>query len=81
MVGKMKTQAVKKPKAKRPEQKAQEKSIDRRQIAARVRTENGHETANILSAEQKKMLVKEKMKAKKAAKVPHSTQDTLTFEE
>ena len=73
--GRAKRSSAKKP--VKPNQAAK----TRKPVPTRVRTENGHETGNILSAEQKKMLVKAKIKEKKATKVPHSAQDTIPFEE
>ena len=48
---------------------------------AKTRVRNKQETGTILSGEQKKKLVKQKLKEKKARKVPHSAQDTIAYQE
>ena len=40
-------------------------------------TEHGQEVGSILSGEQKKRLVKQRQKEKKASKVPRSAQQTI----
>lgn len=42
---------------------------------------DGREVSSVLSAEQKKRIVKQKQKAKKAAKVPHTVQESIPYEE
>lgn len=42
---------------------------------------NDHETGSILSGEQKKRLAKQKLKEKKAKKIPHSAQQSIAYEE
>ena len=42
---------------------------------------DGREVSSVLSAEQKKRIVKQKLKAKKAAKVPHTVQESIPYEE
>ena len=48
---------------------------------ARTSVKNNQETGTILSGEQKKKLVKQKMREKKARKVPHSAQDSIAYQE
>ncbi len=48
---------------------------------ARTSVRNNQETGTILSGEQKKKLVKQKMREKKARKVPHSAQDSIAYQE
>ena len=50
-------------------------------ISAKTKTLEGREVGSLLSAEQKRQLVKQKQKARKAAKVPHSVQDTIAYQE
>lgn len=50
-------------------------------INAKTKMLDGHEIASLLSAEQKKQIVKQKQRARKEAKVPHSVQDTITYQE
>ena len=47
----------------------------------KTKTHEGREVSSVLSAEQKKRIVKQKQKAKKASKVPHSVQESITYEE
>lgn len=49
--------------------------------SARTKVRDGKEYGNILSGEQKKALVKAKLKEKKAKKVPKSAQQTLPYQE
>lgn len=42
---------------------------------------DGREVSSVLSAEQKKRIVKQKQKAKKAAKFPHTVQESIPYEE
>ena len=55
--------------------------INMEEASKRVRTERGCETGNILSADEKKRLVKQKIREKKSGDIPKSTQETLPFEE
>lgn len=48
---------------------------------AKAKMPEGREVGSVLSAEQKKRIVKQKQKAKKAAKVPHSVQESIPYEE
>lgn len=50
-------------------------------ISARTKMLEGREVGSLLSAEQKRQLVKQKQKARKTAKVPHSVQDTIAYQE
>ena len=50
-------------------------------ISAKTKTLEGREVGSLLSAEQKRQIVKQKQKARKAAKVPHSVQDTIAYQE
>ena len=43
-------------------------------------TEHGQEVGSILSGEQKKRLVKQRQKEKKASKVPRSAQQTISYQ-
>ena len=47
----------------------------------KVKTTNGREVSSVLSAEQKKRIVKQKQKARKASKVPHTVQESIPYEE
>lgn len=47
----------------------------------KVKNLDGREIRSVLSAEQKKRIVKQKQKEKKAAKVPHSVQESIDYEE
>lgn len=49
--------------------------------APKTSVRNNKEMGTILSGEQKKRLVKQKLKEKKAGKVPHSAQESLAYQE
>lgn len=54
-----------------------------RPVVTNVRTsvKNNREMGTILSGEQKKKLVKQKMKEKKERKIPHSAQESIAYQE
>lgn len=70
--------AVKSKKEKTPQAKPAETTVA---ISAKTKTLEGREVGSLLSAEQKRQIVKQKQKARKAAKVPHSVQDTIAYQE
>lgn len=70
--------AVKSKKEKTPQAKQPERAVT---ISAKTKTLEGREVGSLLSAEQKRQIVKQKQKARKAAKVPHSVQDTIAYQE
>ena len=47
----------------------------------KIKTQDGREVSSVLSAEQKKRIVKQKQKARKASKVPHTVQESIPYEE
>jgi hypothetical protein len=69
---------VKSKKKKTPQAKPAERAVT---ISAKTKTLEGREVGSLLSAEQKRQIVKQKQKARKAAKVPHSVQDTIAYQE
>jgi hypothetical protein len=69
---------VKSKKEKTPQAKPAETTVA---ISAKTKTLEGREVGSLLSAEQKRQIVKQKQKARKAAKVPHSVQDTIAYQE
>jgi hypothetical protein len=50
-------------------------------MTAKTKVKDGKEYGSILSAEQKKQLVKEKLKERKAKKVPRTAQQTIPYQE
>ena len=48
---------------------------------AKTRVRNSKEKGTVLSGEQNKRLVQQKLKEKKARKVPHSAQDSIAYQE
>lgn len=50
-------------------------------IDVKTKVCEGREVSSVLSAEQKKRIVKQKQKARKASKVPHTVQESITYEE
>lgn len=49
------------------------------QIHAKTKVRSGHEVSSILSADQKKHLVKQKKRAKNSKKGPYSVQDSIAY--
>ena len=49
------------------------------QIHAKTKVSSGHEVSSILSADQKKHLVKQKKRAKNSKKGPYSVQDSISY--
>lgn len=64
---------------KRNTKLARKASFGKEKIKTKVR--NNRETGSILSAEQKKKLVKEKLKAQKTKHIPKTAQQSLPYEE
>lgn len=50
-------------------------------VTAKTKVRNDQEVGTILSAEQKKRLVKQKLREQKAQKVPHTSQQTIAYQE
>ena len=67
---------VSKPVAKKPE--ARRVPVV---TSAKTSVRNNQEVGSILSGEQKKRLVKQKLKEKKERKVPHSVQQSISYQE
>ena len=68
----------------KPERKPVKKAAVRRVPAvtsAKTSVKNNQEVGSILSGEQKKRLVKQKMKEKKERKVPRSAQQSISYQE
>lgn len=68
----------------KPERKPVKKAAVRKVPAvtsAKTSVKNNQEVGSILSGEQKKRLVKQKMKEKKERKVPRSAQQSISYQE
>lgn len=65
--------------AAKPETKSPSRSVQLTGVKTKT-TEHGQEVGSILSGEQKKRLVKQRQKEKKASKVPRSAQQTISYQ-